>query len=165
MILTFILGTLLTAGPCDAWNPVHGDPGLHCIELVPRPEFETASGSVRLVPARSPFGIAVTRDGVPLLDLVVRLEGLPAGRFVAWAAGPTLEPMIPLGEVRNGETTLGPISLEQFTIFIALRDPHASDTSDTSDASDASAFSARIILRGTSPSSVLRPHIAVPVRV
>jgi FtsP/CotA-like multicopper oxidase with cupredoxin domain len=136
---------------------VHGDPGLHCIELVPRPEFETASGSVRLVPARSPFGIAVTREGIPLLDLVVRLEGLPTGRVVAWASGPTLAPLIPLGEVTNGETALGPIALEQFTIFITL-------DSASSASSAASVFPGPIILRGMSPSSVLKPHLTVPAR-
>ena len=155
MILPLFLGALLAAGPCDAWNPVHGDPGLHCIELVPRPEFESVSGSVRLVPAQSPFGIAVTRDGVPLLDLVVRLEGLPRGRYLAWASGPLLSPLLPLGEVRNGETPLGPVSLDRFTIFI---------TRDDSTASAASALPGPIVLRGMSPSSVLKPHITVPAR-
>ena len=156
MILPLLLGTLVAAGPCDAWNPVHGDPGLHCIELVPRPEFESAAGSVRLVPSRSPFGLAVTRDGVPLLDLVVRLEGMPEGRFAAWASGPMLAPIIPLGEVGNGETTLGPISLEQFTIFITARDTSAASSSASTP------FPGRIILRGMSPSSVLKPHLTVP---
>ena len=155
VILPLFLGTLLAAGPCDSWNPVHGDPGLHCIELVPRPEFESVSGSVRLVPAQSPFGIAVTRDGVPLLDLVVRLEGLPRGRYLAWASGPLLSPLLPLGEVRNGETPLGPVSLDRFTIFI---------TRDDSTASAASALPGPIVLRGMSPSSVLKPHITVPAR-
>ena len=155
MILPLLLGTLLAAGPCDAWNPIHGDPGLHCIELVPRPEFESVSGSVRLVPAQSPFGIAVTRDGVPLLDLVVRLEGLPRGRYLAWASGPLLSPLLPLGEVRNGETPLGPVSLDRFTIFV---------TRDDSAASAVSGFPGLIVLRGMSPSSVLQPHITVPAR-
>ncbi|HEX6091259.1 MAG TPA: multicopper oxidase family protein [Gemmatimonadales bacterium] len=155
MIHLFLIAGLLAAGPCDAWNPVHGDPGLHCIELVPRPEFESASGSVRLVPAQSPFGVAVTRDGVPVLDLVVRLDGLPRGRYLAWASGPLLSPLLPLGEVRNGETPLGPISLDRFTIFI---------TRDDSAASAASAFPGPIVLRGMSPSSVLQPHITVPAR-
>ncbi len=155
MIHLFLIAGLLAAGPCDAWNPVHGDPGLHCIELVPRPEFESASGSVRLVPAQSPFGVAVTRDGVPVLDLVVRLDGLPRGQYLAWASGPLLSPLLPLGEVRNGETSLGPISLDRFTIFI---------TRDDSAASAASAFPGPIVLRGMSPSSVLQPHITVPAR-
>jgi suppressor of ftsI len=151
VIHSLLIGSLLAAGPCDAWNPVHGDPGLHCIELVPRPEFESASGSVRLVPARSPFGIAVTRDGVPLLDLVIRLEGLPAGRHMAWVSGPLLSPLIPLGEVANGETSLGPVSLDRFTIFVTRGDSAASELGT-------------IVLRGMSPSSVLKPHITVPAR-
>ncbi|HEU5050397.1 MAG TPA: multicopper oxidase domain-containing protein, partial [Gemmatimonadales bacterium] len=152
MILpSLILSLLAGGGPCDDWNPVHGDPGLHCIELVPRPEFEGASGRVRLVPADSPFGLAVTRDGVPRLDLVISLEGLPAGRHVAWASGPLLAPLIPLGEVRNGETVLGPIELDRFIIFV------------TADSLPAPATMGRIALRGMSPSSVLKPHITVPV--
>ncbi|HEX6643614.1 MAG TPA: multicopper oxidase family protein [Gemmatimonadales bacterium] len=154
--LLMVSATLAAAsvGPCDAWNPVHGDPGLHCIELVPRPEYEGATGSVRLVHARSPFGLAVTRDGVPLLDLVVRLEGLPAGEYTAWASGPLLEPIVPLGPVRNGETELGPIALERFTIFVTRGT--AADTAD--------GMLTAIALRGMSPSSVLKPHLTVPAR-
>ena len=62
MIASLLIGSLAAVSPCDDWKAIYGDPGLHCIELVPRPEFEAASGSVRLVPARSPFGIAVTRS-------------------------------------------------------------------------------------------------------
>ena len=70
MILPLFTAFLLAApGPCDAWNPTHGDPGLHCIELVPRPEFEQVSGRVRLMPALSPFGLAVTADGPEILTL------------------------------------------------------------------------------------------------
>ena len=161
MTLLLLVGTLFTAGPCDAWNPVHGDPGLHCIELVPRPEFEAASGSVRLVPARSPFGVAVTRDGVPLLDLVVRLDGLPGGKHFAWASGPSLSPLIPLGEVANGETALGAISLERFTIFITRVD---SALVPSTSSPSSGAPPGTIVLRGMSPSSVLLPHITVPAR-
>ena len=139
--------------PCDAWNPVHGDPGLHCIELVAREGYGGAAGSVRIVPGQAPFGLAVTRDGVPVVDLVVRLAGLPESRgtYVAWAAGPMLVPLQRLGVVRNGETALGPVQLEKFIVFV------------TAERDTAPADMGTIVLRGMSPSSALQPHGVIPL--
>ena len=152
MITTTLL-LLLTASPCDEWNPVHGDPGLHCMELVARPEYPGAAGRVRIVPGQSPFGLAVTRDGEPVVELVASLTGLPdsGGHYVAWVAGPMLVPLRRLGVVRNGETALGPVSLEKFIIFV------------TAERDTAPAAMGRMVLRGMSPSSVLQPHGVVPV--
>ena len=148
-----LLLLLQASQPCDVWKPVHGDPGLHCIELVARPEYAGVSGRVRIVPGRSPFGLAVSRDGVPVLDLVVRLDGLPesGGHYVAWAAGPMLVPLRRLGMVRNGETELGPVALEKFIVFV------------TAERDSAPREMGRIVLRGMSPSSALQPHGVVPV--
>jgi len=150
VILPLLLASLAVPGPCDAWNPIHGDPGLHCIELVPRPEFEHVSGRVRLAPAHSPFGLAATADGQARLDLILQLHGLPEGRYFAWASGPMLEPLVRLGEVTNGESTLGPVSLDRFIIFVTAESDSAPDRLGT------------LVLRGMSPSSVLLPHLAVP---
>src|SRR5690606_17377671 len=102
------------------------------------------------MPALSPFGLAVTAGGHVKLDLVLQLEGLPAGRHVAWASGPMLEPMVRLGEVKNGETTLGPITLDRFIIFV------------TAELDSAPSRLGTLVLRGMSPSSVLLPHLTVP---
>ena len=152
-MITLLLLLQSSLAPCDAWNPVHGDPGLHCIELVARPGYGGAAGSVRIVPGQAPFGLAVTRDGVPVVDLVVRLEGLPASRgtYVAWAAGPMLVPLHRLGVVRNGETALGPVALEKFIVFI------------TAERDAAPAGMGTIVLRGMSPSSALQPHGVIPL--
>lgn len=149
---------------CDAWNELHGDPGLYCMELLPRGEFEGAGGIVRLAAAASPFGLAVTRDGEARFDLVVSLDGLPAQmaperrRFVAWIAGPMLQPLLPLGEVENGVTRLGPVSLEKFIIFVTAESspPGQSLPEELG----------TIVLRGMSPSSLLQPHgaTALPSR-
>src|SRR5688500_19084709 len=100
------------------------------------------------MPGRSPFGLAVSRDGVPVLDLVVKLEGLPesGASYVAWAAGPMLVPLRRLGVVRNGETELGPVALEKFIVFV------------TAERDSAPREMGRIVLRGMSPSSGLQPH-------
>ena len=155
LIIPALLGPLqTTASPCDDWNAVHGDPGLHCIELLPRAEFPSAGGRVRLVPALSPFGLAVTRDGQPRFDLTFSLTGLPqrAGwHYVAWAAGPMLSPLQRLGTVRTGETTLGPVALEKFILFV------------TAERDSAPAQMGTIVLRGMSPSSMLLPHGVLPL--
>ena len=152
-MITLLLLLQTSIAPCDAWNPVHGDPGLHCIELVAREGFGGATGSVRIVPGQGPFGLAVTRDGVPVADLVLRLEGLPESRgtYVAWAAGPMLVPLRRLGVVRNGETALGPVTLEKFIVFV------------TAERDTAPVGMGTIVLRGMSPSSALQPHGVIPL--
>ena len=152
-MITLLLLLQASPAPCDAWNPVHGDPGLHCIELVAREGYGGAGGSVRIVPGQAPFGLAVTRDGVPVVDLVMRLEGLPEARgtYVAWAAGPMLVPVERLGVVRNGETALGPVALEKFIVFV------------TAERDSAPAGMGAIVLRGMSPSSALQPHGVIPL--
>jgi FtsP/CotA-like multicopper oxidase with cupredoxin domain len=107
---------------------------------------------VRIVPGQSPFGLAVTRDGAPVVELVVGLEGLPekAGHYVAWAAGPMLVPLQRLGVVRNGENALGAVSLEKFIVFV------------TAERDTGPAVLGPIVLRGMSPSSALQPHGVIP---
>ena len=76
-----------------------GDNDLYCIELLPAGDIERASGTARLVPPSSPFGIAVTKAGEPQHDVVFTLRNLPApaslGKYsvlMAWAATPQLRP-------------------------------------------------------------------------
>lgn len=140
--LALALSALLAVLPCP-------DGDLRCIQLLPTAGYPEASGTVELRRAPSPFGAAVDREGHHRFDLILRIEGLaePAA-FVAWATTPTLDPMVRLGPVGNGETLLGPVALDKFLILVT--------------AEPAGAGSGRpagpTVLRGTSPSMALQPH-------
>lgn len=161
--LALLTAPLLLAAPgptpepltCDIWNPLHGDPSLFCMELVARPEWREASGVVRLIPAPSPFGIAVDADGRAQYQLEIHLQGLPTpaagARHVAWVTGPMLDSPARLGAVSNGVTRAGTTSLEKFLLFVT-------EQRDSTLALD------RIVLRGMSPSSALLPHAVVAMR-
>jgi FtsP/CotA-like multicopper oxidase with cupredoxin domain len=135
----------------DAWP---ADADLYCIELLPAAGIERASGVARLVPPSSPFGIAVTRDGAHLYDIVFELRDVPPpeslgpyAAYVAWATTPQLHPVVRLGEVRNGRTRLGQVAFDRFLILI------------TAEASPAPAERAgRLVLRGTSAAIRMQPH-------
>ncbi|HXF95649.1 MAG TPA: hypothetical protein VNI61_06060, partial [Gemmatimonadales bacterium] len=72
-----LLALLIQAAACEPST-------LYCFELVPVPGLRVAGGTVELRRVPSPFGVAVTRDGHHLYDLVVTLRGLPEpGALVA----------------------------------------------------------------------------------
>ncbi|MGQ0735388.1 MAG: multicopper oxidase family protein [Acidobacteriota bacterium] len=152
------------ASPCgaDSLTPGHADGDLYCIELLPPAGIDRASGAgidrasgiARLVPPPTPFGIAVTASGESQHDVTFSLQGLPAPRdlgpyttFVAWAATPQLRPLVRLGEVTNGTTTLGRIPFDRFLVLIT-----AEPTIRVAEPSG------RIVLRGTSASVRMQPH-------
>ncbi|MDQ3950505.1 MAG: multicopper oxidase family protein, partial [Gemmatimonadota bacterium] len=130
---------------------------LYCIDLVSAPDFPGAAGAVELRRVPSPFGAAVTADGRHAWDLRLTLAGLPDPRtlgdyttFVAWATTPTFDPMIRLGEVRNGrnrETAAGRVALNTFLILVSAER-----------SADATERRGRLVLRGTSASALMRPH-------
>ena len=150
MILILALFQLLAGRPpvtCAEWNAAWGDPGLFCIDLLPRELGSDFSGRVRILPAPSPFGVSVNRDGIQQSTLLVELDtGNASGPFTAWIAGPLLTPLERLGRVEQGETRFGPIGYEKYTIFIT-----AGPSADSADMRLA-------VLRGMSPSNLLLPH-------
>jgi suppressor of ftsI len=130
-----------------------GDADLYCIELLPASGLD-AAGMARLVPPSSPFGLPVTAAGYPIYDIAFDLRDLPAPSslgayqtFVAWATTPQLDPVVKLGEVGNGSTLRGRITMERFLILI------------TAEASaEVSQRNGRLVLRGTSASMRMQPH-------
>lgn len=129
-------------------------PDLHCLPLLPGTAAPGARGVVRLVPASSPFGVAVDAAGVPRWALSLEATGLPAPdelgpyrTWVAWATTPLLAPVLKLGEVGNGAWMLGPVALDKFVVLV---------TPEASPAVDAPAGPP--VLRGTSPSMALQPQ-------
>jgi suppressor of ftsI len=126
---------------------------LYCIDLVPAPDFPSAAGAVELRRVPSPFGAAVTTDGRHTWDLRLTLAGLPdprshgASTYVAWATTPTFDPMIRLGEVRNGRIAAGRIALNTFLILVSAER-----------SADVTERRGRLVLRGRSASALMQPH-------
>jgi len=139
--------------PCDPPAPLGPSRDLYCIELVPAPGIDGASGTVELGHVPGPFTVAVTSDGLPRHRLTATLSGLPApgslGKyrtFVAWVAPPSMHPVRRLGEVAEGLADLGSVELEKFVFLV------------TAEASGRVKEPAgRIVLRGQSPSTRLFP--------
>ena len=130
------------------------DPDLYCIGLIHAPDFPGASGYVELTPSPSPFGAAVTVDGHHRFDLAVHLAGLPDpgtlgdyGGYVAWATTPLLRPVVNLGPVVNGRTTVGPVDLDKFLVLVTAESDPA-----------APSWEGRIVLRGTSAGMRMEPE-------
>jgi suppressor of ftsI len=126
---------------------------LYCIELLARPGIRGASGVVELSPLSSPFSAGVTQDGRLAYRPRFTLSGLPAPStlgdfttFVAWAADPTMYPIVKLGEVGNGTWSLEPIDLNKFVILISAE--RSADVPDRE---------GRLVLRAQSASARMQP--------
>ena len=145
--------------PCELDRQEHAIRGLpspddRCIRLYPGASAPGASGWVRLLPAPTPFGTGVDRDGVQVFRFEVEVDGLPNPadlgpyeRYVAWITPPTLAPMVVLGEVEGPRTRL---RVGGFNTYLFLVSAEGADLAD--------APAGPLVLRGTSPSMVLRPH-------
>jgi FtsP/CotA-like multicopper oxidase with cupredoxin domain len=123
------------------------------MELIAAPGMTGVSGRVELGYVPGPFTVAVGPDGRTRFRLRLLMEGLPAPRsvggaraYVAWIAPPTMDSVVRLGLVRNGETILGDIELEKFNLLVtAERSPNAAQPHG------------RLMLRGQSPGTRLFP--------
>jgi suppressor of ftsI len=122
-------------------------PDLYCIHLFPTDRAPEATGTVRLDPAPTPFGVSVTADGTQRYRLTFMLDGLPAATYVAWATTPTFDTLIKLGPVTNGVTIAGEVALNKFMLLISAERSAA-----------VSRREGRLVLRGSSPSMVMQPH-------
>jgi suppressor of ftsI len=113
---------------------------LYCMTLVPASGYESATGRVELSWVPGPFTVPTSANGRPVYAPIVTVGGLPAGgRYVAWAAPPTMYPLMRLGIVRNGRTRLARITLDRFVVIITAEP------------------GGRPVLRGQSPSSRIVP--------
>lgn len=120
----------------------------------------SAAGAARLVFAPSPFGIAVTPEGVASYDVQLDLSGLPAPAalgasftsYIVWETPPDLSTWNRLGTVRNGRTTVGRIERNKFLLVITAE-------------ADSLAPTRRgpTVLHGTSPSSWLQSFVTHPL--
>jgi FtsP/CotA-like multicopper oxidase with cupredoxin domain len=129
---------------------------LHCIDLVPAPDFPGAAGAVELRRVATPFGAAVTADGRHTWDLRLTLTGLDSSAvYVAWVASPTFDDVTSLGAVRNGQTDLGRVARNAFVVLVSRER-----------AADVKTRQGRIVLRGMSAANLMRPYdfTALPPR-
>jgi FtsP/CotA-like multicopper oxidase with cupredoxin domain len=139
---------------CDITSAAGPSADLYCFDLVPTADFVDATASVRLGRSKSPFGVSVTVDGQPRYELDISIGGLPKNSelepettFVAWVTTPLLDPMIRLGDVKNGRHVLGTVEFNKFVVLI---------TAETDSAGARPA--GQIVLRGSSPSMAIQPH-------
>ncbi|MEZ4458016.1 MAG: multicopper oxidase family protein [Gemmatimonadales bacterium] len=158
-----------SAWPAASWGPrgggsLCGDAGglrpsadLYCLDLIARPEIPTGTGVVELGRAASPFDVAITPGGSQRYAATMVLADLPPPEslgpyqaYVAWAAPPSLDPMVKLGVVANGRTPVGDISFDKFLVFV------------TAEASGAVTRRAgALVMRGMSPSVRMQQHSMV----
>jgi suppressor of ftsI len=127
---------------------------LTCVELLSAPAAPGARGAAFLRAGGGPFTVPVTRDGVLRHRFVLEVEGLPPPaelgpytRYVAWITPPGLSPMVALGEVRNGRVELGEGAFNTYLLLISAEGPAPVDER-----------TGPLVLRGTSPAMILRPH-------
>ncbi len=130
------------------------DADLYCIELLPAGTIDGASGTARLLSPPSPFGVAVTAAGEHQYDIRFDVQGLPPpsslGAFtayVAWATTPQMHPVVKLGTIANGRTTLGRIAFDR-TLILITAEASAAVTERTG----------RLALRGASAAVRMQPH-------
>jgi hypothetical protein len=136
-----------------------GAAGPFDIPLFSTSTVPTAKGTGRLLYSSSPFGVALTADGVATYDVRIELSGLPdpasLGAFkayVAWAVTSDLSRWDRLGPVANGTTTVGQAKINKFLLVI------------TAEADSGSAVRAGpTILHGSSPSSWLQSFVSHPL--
>lgn len=155
------------APPCPSPLPASPAPGaadpaappptpwdLRCIELFPTARGGDATGMITLSRPPSPFAVTVTAEGRHVHDLTARIDGLgdPAGlgdytAWVAWATPLSLDPVVRLGPVANGEVPLGRVDFSKYLIWI------------TAEASaDVTERAGPLVLRGRSPSTRMEAH-------
>jgi FtsP/CotA-like multicopper oxidase with cupredoxin domain len=127
---------------------------LNCIDLFSTDRAAGASGVLAIRRPWSPFGVTVTPAGQHRHNLTAWIAGLPdpasLGPFttyVAWATPLELDPVVKLGEVRNGQTDLGEVAFNKYLVLV------------TAEASaEVTERTGPLVVRGRSPSSRMEAH-------
>ena len=133
-----------------AQEPPHRE-GPYDVPLFNTARTRKTTGEARLFYASSPFGVAVTVEGIDRYDVRINVKGMPAPSslgpykaYVAWQVTTDLSHWKRLGEVHNGTTVVGTTNLNKFLLVITAE---ASATPGT--------HRGPIVLHGTSPSGWL----------
>ena len=148
-LLGVLAALMLCAIPPLAAGAVR--PSLFRIELQPTALAPGAQAVVRLAPARSPFGLALTPDGHVIFDVELTASGLPAPssfgpytQYVAWAVTSDLTVAERLGVAGTGQAVSGQVAFNKFLIVVTAEG-----------ATVGNKWQGPIILRGFSPSALL----------
>jgi hypothetical protein len=127
-------------------------PDLYLIPLQGTGPGSRLSGTATLSPARSPFGLATTKDGHFIFDIAVTVPVLPpasafkdgATTYVAWVTTAQLDRIERLGALVPGTPTKGRVAMSKFMVVVTA-EPNVSG----------SRWTGPIVLRGNSASSYL----------
>ena len=127
---------------------------LFCIDLFSTARGGDAVGVIALTRPWSPFGVTVTPEGRHRHELTAWITGLPEPStlgpyttYVAWATPLVLDPVVSLGEVGNGRSTVGEVSFNKYMVLISAEA-----------SGDVRERSGPLVLRGRSPSSRMEAH-------
>jgi hypothetical protein len=127
-------------------------PDLYRIPLQGTGSYSGVSGTATLTPARSPFGIALTRDGqfVFAIDVLVPVLPPPTSfgaaytTYVAWVTTASLDRVERLGPLTAGAKTSGRVAMTKFLVVVTA-EPNAGGER----------WTGPIVLKGTSPANYL----------
>ncbi len=127
-------------------------PDLYLIPLKGTGPSSRLVGTAKLTPARSPFGVATTRDGQFVFEVEVDVPALPpptsfgasATTFVVWIASAQLDRIEKVGALVPGASTRGRVAMPKFMVVITA-EPDARGAR----------WTGPIVMRGNSPSSYL----------
>src|SRR5262249_23775801 len=134
-------------------------PGRPRFRLAAVGQAALATGYVELVPARSPFGVAATKDGHITYDLDINVRNLPApstlgafSSYHAWLSTPNLDVVKHLGVVANDSALRAQADWNKFTIVVTAEPAAISATH----------WKGAIVLVGRSPSSLMQTFAGHP---
>jgi hypothetical protein len=127
-------------------------PDLYVIPLQGTAPGSRLAGTATLAPARSPFGLATTKEGFFIFEITVEVPVLPpansfradATTYVAWVTTSQLDRIERLGAVVPGAKTKGRVAMNKFMVVITA-EPNVSGEK----------WTGPIVMRGTSASSYL----------
>jgi len=127
---------------------------LSCIDLFSTARGGDATGIIALRRPWSPFGVTVTPEGRHRHALTAWIAGLPDPAslgpytvYVAWATPLGLDPVIKLGEVRDGQTELGEVAFNKYLVLVTAEE-----------SADVTERTGPLVIRGRSPSSRMEAH-------
>jgi len=122
--------------------------------LTATPRGRPATGRVDLVPAASPFGIAVSREGRIVYDLTLVAADLPDPSTLGSFTTPGLEPVTDLGRVRPGEPLHARADWNKFTIIVSA---------EAGVPVNPKRWAGPVVLIGRSPSSLMQSFVTHPL--
>lgn len=149
VLLGVVCAALVAAHPATAGGACR--PPLYTIDLRPLGASAAGSGTARIEPATTPFGMALTPDGHVIYTVQITLTGMPPAsamggtQYVAWAVSPNLDRGDRLGTIAADGTAHGQISMNKFLIIVTAEP-----------ATVGPRWSNHVVLRGFSPSTFLQ---------